>query len=125
MAAVVGMGPLPAGLGHTGQLAAVGHLAQADPAQAGLAVDGLGAAAALAAGVATDGELGLARRLHPQCSLRHGQFSLNGKPSCLSSARPCSSFVAVVTTVMSMPRGRSMRSWLISWNMTCSVRPKV
>ena len=31
----------------------------------------------------------------------------------------------VVTTVMSMPRTRSMRSWSISWNIDCSVRPKV
>ena len=33
--------------------------------------------------------------------------------------------ITVVTTVMSMPRTRSMRSWSISWNMDCSVRPKV
>src|SRR3954468_20668566 len=61
----------PAGLGDAGELAAVGHLAQADPAQAELAVDGLGAAAALAAGVPADGELGRARRLHLQGILRH------------------------------------------------------
>ena len=40
-------------------------------------------------------------------------------------ARPSSSLVAEVTTVMSMPRERSILSWSISWNMTCSVRPKV
>src|SRR4051794_6608729 len=62
-AVLVGFGGLPAGLGHAGQLAAVGHLAQADPAQAELAVDGLGTATALAARVATHRELGLAGRL--------------------------------------------------------------
>ena len=35
---------------------------------------------------------------------------LKGKPSAFSSARPSSSVFAVVTTVMSMPRTRSMRS---------------
>ena len=34
---------------------------------------------------------------------------LNGKPSAFSSARPSSSFLAVVTTVMSMPRIRDFR----------------
>src|SRR4051794_7762720 len=55
----------PAGLGDAGQLAAVCHLAQADAAQAELAVDGLGPAAALAAGVAADSELRLAGGLDP------------------------------------------------------------
>src|SRR5690349_13260910 len=62
---------LPARLGHAGELAAVGHLPQADPAQAELAVDGLGTAAALAAGVAAHRELRLARGLDPQSGLRH------------------------------------------------------
>src|SRR6476469_572666 len=66
-----GGGLLPARLGHAGQLAAVGHLAQADPAQAELAVDRLGAAAALAAGVAPHRELRLARGLDLQSGLRH------------------------------------------------------
>src|SRR5918997_5452681 len=61
----------PGGLGDARQLAAVRHLAQADAAQAELAVDGLGAAAALAAGVAADRELGLAGGLDLQSSLRH------------------------------------------------------
>jgi hypothetical protein len=52
-------------------------------------------------------------------------LDLKGNPSCLSSARPSSSFLAVVTTVMSMPRTRSILSWSISWNTDCSVRPKV
>src|SRR3954451_6271172 len=47
-------GESPAGLGHTGELAAVGHLPQADPAQAELAVDRVRTAAALAARVAAD-----------------------------------------------------------------------
>src|SRR6185436_7702470 len=116
---------LPAGLGHTGELAAVGHLPQADPAQAELAVDRVRTAAALAAGVAAHRELRLLVRLVDKGSLGHAQFSLNGKPSALSSARPSSSFVAVVTTVMSMPRTRSIRSWSISWNIDCSVSPNV
>ena len=53
------------------------------------------------------------------------QFSLNGNPSRRSSERPSSSLVAVVTSVTSMPRCRSTWSGLISWNMSCSVRPKV
>src|SRR3954471_12773392 len=43
---------LPAGLGDAGQLAAVRHLPEADPAQAELAVDGARTPAARAAGVA-------------------------------------------------------------------------
>src|SRR4051794_15773584 len=61
----------PAGLGHAGQLAAVSHLAQADPAQAELAEDGLRAAAALAAGVGADGVLRLASGLDLESGLRH------------------------------------------------------
>src|SRR4026208_354945 len=76
---------LPAGLGDAGELAAVGHLPQADPAQAELAVDGLGPAATLAAGVATPRELGLAGRLDSQSCLRHvlipSQRSAKGNPS--------------------------------------------
>src|SRR6478609_6361669 len=61
----------PRGLGHAGQLAAVRHLPQADAAQAELAVDGLGPAATLAAGVAADSELRLAGGLDLQSGLRH------------------------------------------------------
>src|SRR6476659_3209391 len=64
-------GRSPGGLGHAGQLAAVRHLPQADPAQAELAVDGLRPATALAAGVTADSELGLASGLDLQCGLRH------------------------------------------------------
>src|SRR3954454_19478514 len=59
-------GVLPGALGHAGQLAAVCHLPQADPAQAELAVDRLGTAAALAARVAADLELRLLRSLYLQ-----------------------------------------------------------
>src|SRR6476659_115649 len=71
VAIVVCGGGLPGALGHAGELAAVGHLPQADPAQAELAVDGLRPATALAAGVAADSELGLASGLDLQCGLRH------------------------------------------------------
>src|SRR4051812_32390720 len=97
---------LPRGFGDARQFAGVRHLAEADPAQAELAVDGLRAAAALAAGVAAHLELRLGRRLVAKRSLRHQMFSLNGKPRARSSARPSSSVAADVTTVMSMPRGR-------------------
>src|SRR6478672_6805307 len=61
----------PGGLGDARQLAPVRHLPQADAAQAELAVDGLGPAAALAARVATHRELRLAGGLDLQCGLRH------------------------------------------------------
>src|SRR3954451_3650718 len=64
-------GPSPAGLRHAGQLAGVGHLAQADPAQAELAEHGVRSPAALAPGVTTDGELGSARRLVDKSLLGH------------------------------------------------------
>src|SRR5688500_6223772 len=116
--------PLPGSLARAGKLAAVRHLADAHAAQAELAVDRLRPPAALAAGVRANRELGLLGRLEDQRLLCH-QFSLNGKPRSLSSARPSSSVSAVVTTVMSMPRARSIRSWSISWNTDCSVRPNV
>src|SRR6187200_3350303 len=108
---------LPRGLGDARQLTAVGHLAQAHPAQAELAVDRVRPAAALAAGVAAHLELGLGVRLVDEGGLGHDQASLNGKPRCRSRARPSSSVRAVVTTVISMPRTRSIRSWSISWNI--------
>jgi hypothetical protein len=54
---------LPGRLGHAGQLAAVRHLPQADPAQAELAVDRVRPAAALAAGVAAHANFGFAAAL--------------------------------------------------------------
>src|SRR5690349_7136816 len=116
---------LPAGLVHTGQLAPVRHLAEADPAQAELAEHRVRATSTLAAGVTPHLELRLGRGLVDQRLLGHDQFSLNGKPRSFSSARPSSSLVAVVTTVMSIPRGRSMASGSISWNIDCSLRPNV
>src|SRR5262245_6316287 len=115
---------LPAGLAHTGQLAAVRHLPHADPAQAELAQHRARPTAALAPGVGAHLELRLLRRLEHQSLLGH-QFSLNGKPRCRRSARPSSSLVAVVTIVMSMPRCRSIESGSISWNMDCSLSPNV
>src|SRR5690348_5553454 len=122
-----GVRVLPAALCDTGQFAAVRHLAHADPAQAELAVHRVRPPAPVAARVGPHGELRLARRLDLQGVLRHqfSQFSRKGKPSRRSNARPSSSVVAVVTTVMSIPRKRSILSWSISWNMTCSVRPNV
>src|SRR3954452_14445325 len=64
-------GVLPGTLADAGQLAGVSHLPQADPAQAELAVDRVGAAAALAAGVAADRELRLAGRLVDESLLGH------------------------------------------------------
>src|SRR4051812_12470381 len=116
---------LPGSLGHAGQLTAVGHLPDAHPAEAELAVDRVRPATTLAAGVRAHSELRLRGSLQDQRLLSHAQFSLNGKPRSLSSARPSSSVSAVVTTVMSMPRVRSIRSWSISWNTDCSVRPNV
>src|SRR4029450_2399495 len=63
--------PLPARLGDAGQLAGVGELAHADPAQAELAQDGPWPAAALAAGVAAHLELRGALGLGDQCLLCH------------------------------------------------------
>src|SRR5690349_15010819 len=67
---------LPRGLADAGQLPGVGHLPQADPAQAELAVDGVRAAAPLAAGVGTHRELGLAVRLVDQSLLGHRSLLL-------------------------------------------------
>src|ERR1700712_3649640 len=119
------MKDLPARLGDAGQFAGVRHLAKADSAQAELLVDRMRASATVATGVPAHCELRLALRLHDQSGFRHGQISLNGKPRSFSSARPSSSVVAVVTTGMSIPRGLSMRSISISWNIDCSLRPNV
>src|SRR5262245_41185557 len=54
--------------------------------------------------------LGFAAALLISAFFAMGQLSLNGKPRSLSSARPSSSVLAVVTTVMSIPRVRSIRS---------------
>src|SRR5436190_20882250 len=67
--------PSPAGLGHARHLAAVHHLAKADPAQPELAVDGARSSAPPAAGIGPHPKLGLALLLLDQCLL--GQY-----PSC-------------------------------------------
>src|SRR5215217_9474529 len=63
--------PLPARLGDAGQLAGVGELAHADPAQAELAQHRPRAPAALAARVGPHLELGGALGLGDQCLLCH------------------------------------------------------
>src|SRR4051812_47694162 len=131
-------GCLPAGLAHARELPGVSHLPQADPAQAELAEDRVRTPAPLATGVPADRELRLAGRLVDQSLLGHGGCLLpaqrmvvttgwpaKGNPSWRSSSRPSSSFVAVVTSVMSMPRGRSILSTSISRNIDCSFRPNV
>src|SRR5690554_2303890 len=62
---------LPAALRDARELAGKGHLAQADAAQAELAVDRVRTAAPLAPGVGAHRELRLAVRLLDQGSLRH------------------------------------------------------
>src|SRR3954452_5966243 len=132
-----GVVSLPGTLPHARELPGVGHLPQADPAQAELAEDRVGTTAPLAAGVPADRELRLAGRLVDQSLLGHGcllpaqrmvvttGWPAKGKPSWRRSSRPSSSFVAVVTSVMSMPRCRSILSTSISRNIDCSLRPKV
>src|SRR3954471_10030522 len=120
-----GWGVLPGRLGDTGQLAGVRHGADADAAEPERAEDRARTAAAVAPGVAAHRELRLLVGLLDQGLLGHYAFSLNGKPSARRSARPSSSWAAVVTTVMSMPRARSTLSTSISWNIDCSLRPNV
>src|ERR1051326_2455843 len=72
---VRGVVGLPAGLGHAGDVALVGRLAQADPAEAELAVVGARPATAAAAVVRPALELGLAPLLHLQRSLGHSRNS--------------------------------------------------
>src|SRR3954467_4847723 len=134
-----GVVSLPGTLAHARELPGVGHLPQADPAQAELAEDRVRTPAPLAAGVTADRELRLAGRLVDKSLLGHlwgllaraqrvaftTVWPAKGKPSSVSSSRPSSSVVAVVTSVMSMPRGRSILSTSISRNIDCSVRPNV
>src|SRR5918994_1747225 len=63
--------PSPAGLGHARELAGMGELAQADPAQAELAEHGMRSPTAPAPGVRPDLELGLALLLVDERLLRH------------------------------------------------------
>src|SRR5262245_48561892 len=107
--------PSPRRLRHAGDLPCVRHVAQADPAQAEVAVHGPRAPTAAAARVGAHLELGRPLLLVDQSLLRHTDYPCwpsrrNGKPSARSSARPCSSVSAVVTIVMSMPRTASILS---------------
>src|SRR4051794_34562048 len=125
---MAGSSPSPTALRQAGDLAGVGELTQAHPAEAELAEDRARPPAATAAGVAADLELGLRRGLVDQCFLGHLAYFLlprtgprlrlrclgagafgssawrNGKPKASSRALPAASSVAVVTIVMSMPR---------------------
>src|SRR5947209_5837870 len=70
---VIGSTPSPTCLGHARHLAAVHHLAKADPAEPELAIDRARSTAAPAAGVGPHAELGLALLLLDQSLL--GQCS--------------------------------------------------
>src|SRR5262245_21140978 len=78
--------PLPARLGQAGDVALVGHLAQADAAKPELAQVGAGAAAALAAVVVACLELGRARLAHPLGRLCHYSSSVFSSGAAPSSA---------------------------------------
>src|SRR5688500_9348337 len=100
---------LPGRFRYAGDLARMGHLPQADPAEAEPAVDGLGTTAAPAAGVGPDLELGLALLLLDERFLGHALYVLspdrrNGKLKASSRAFPSALFRAVVTIVMFIPR---------------------
>src|SRR5579863_552775 len=112
MGSVIVMIYLPTCLRHAGNLAGVDHLTQADPAQAELAVHRARSTAALTTRVGTRRELRGLLLLDSKSFLRHIYlFScLKGKPYARKNARPCSSFAAVVTMVMSKPRGASILS---------------
>jgi len=87
----------------------MGHLPQADPAEAEPAVDGLRATATMAAGVGPHLELGLALLLLNERLLGHALYILspgrrNGKLKASNRAFPSASVRAVVTIVMFIPR---------------------
>src|SRR5438067_532585 len=99
----------PGRLGHAGDLARMGHLPEADPAQAEPPVDRLRAAAPVAAGVRPDLELGFALLLLDERLLGHGRYVLsparrNGKLKASNRAFPSAFVRAVVTIVMFIPR---------------------
>src|SRR5580765_2945388 len=103
----------PAGLRHAGHFAGVHHLSQADAAEPELAVHRTRSTAAAAPRVRAHLELGLALLLLDECLLRHACYCpsrLNGKPNASRRALPSASVRAVVTIVMSMPRGESTLS---------------
>jgi len=73
---VIGVLLSPAGLRHTGNLAGVHHLSEADTAQVELAVHGTRSPAAGAAGVGPHFELRLALLLLDECLLGHSRLPL-------------------------------------------------
>src|SRR3984957_2260173 len=112
MGSVIVMIYLPTRLGHAGNLAGVHHLSQADTAQTELAVHRARSTTSLTARVGTRRELRGLLLLDSKSFLRHIYlFScLKGKPYARKNARPCSSFTAVVTIVISKPRAASILS---------------
>src|SRR5262245_22023002 len=105
--------PSPARLRDTGHFAGVHHLAQADAAEPELAEVRARAPATAAPVVRAHLVLGLALLLLDECFLRHACYCpsrLNGKPNASRRALPSASERAVVTIVMSMPRGESTLS---------------
>src|SRR3546814_12002334 len=99
--------PSPALLGDAGDLPGVHHLAEADPAEAELAVHGVRTTAPLAPRVGAHLELRFALLLLDECLLGHQPCPsrLNGKPKASRRAFPSSSVLAVFKTVMALPRG--------------------
>src|SRR4051812_33118088 len=106
--------PSPAGLGHAGNFAGVGQVAEADAAKPELAEHRTRATAPAAAGVRLHLVLGLALLLLDECLLGHAAYCpsprRNGNPKADRSALPSSLVRAVVTIVMSMPRVVSILS---------------
>src|ERR671914_1315061 len=105
---------LPGTFGHARNCALMREVAQADPAEAELAEDRAGASAAVAAGVLPYLVARLAGGFRDERLLRHyptpRSSPVNGNPSPLSSARPCSSVVADVVMATSSPRTAAMSS---------------
>src|SRR3984957_13787854 len=112
MGSVIVMIYLPTRLRDAGNLAGVDHLTQADTAQAELAVHRARSTASLATRVGTRRELRGLLLLDAKSFLCHIYLvsCLKGKPYARKNARPCSSVAAVVTIVMSKPRGASILS---------------
>ena len=132
--------PLPRRLGHAGNEASVRVLAEADAAHGKLAQVAARAAADAAAVVPRTANFGLRFDLTIKLVLaitwtplfvlrgadqaRVGRLALcSGSPIASRNAVASSSFLAVVTITMSMPRALSTLSKLISGNTSCSRRP--
>src|SRR3954449_8770806 len=110
---IVMLPPLsPARLRHTGNLARMSKVAQAYATQPELAEHGARPSTPAAPGVRLHLVLGLALLLLDESLLGHSYCPSrrNGNPKAASRARPSSLVRAVVTIVMSMPRGVSTLS---------------